>query len=121
MDRVGASARIVCGRCLAYGEGITFWPLREMVVSACEIRSEDSPEIAREKLLACTGDADIADRMASAAGLSASPFPLHEIYWGVRRFMQVLAEQGPVLALFDDIHWAETGLSGSARKPAGDD
>ena len=81
-----------------------------MVVSACEIRSEDHAEIAREKLLACTGDADIADRMASAAGLSASPFPLHEIYWGVRRFMQVLAAQGPVLALFDDIHWAETAF-----------
>jgi class 3 adenylate cyclase/tetratricopeptide (TPR) repeat protein len=107
MDRVAGSARIVCGRCLAYGEGITFWPLREMVVSACAIRNEDSPDIALEKLLACTGDVDIADRMASAAGLSAAPFPLHEIYWGVRRFMQVLAEQGPVLALFDDIHWAE--------------
>ena len=45
--------------------------------------------------------------MASATGLSATPFPLHEIYWGARRFMQVLAAQGPVLALFDDIHWAE--------------
>ncbi len=32
MDRVGSDARIICGRCLAYGEGITFWPLREMVV-----------------------------------------------------------------------------------------
>jgi class 3 adenylate cyclase/tetratricopeptide (TPR) repeat protein len=107
MDRVGSGARIVCGRCLAYGDGITFWPLREMVVSACAIHDEDSPEVAREKLLACTGDADIADRMASATGLSAAPFPLHELYWGVRRFMQVLAAQGPVLALFDDIHWAE--------------
>jgi tetratricopeptide (TPR) repeat protein len=107
MDRVGGSARIVCGRCLAYGDGITFWPLREMVLSATEIRSDDTPDIAREKLLAYTGDADIADRMASATGLSATPFPLHEIYWGARRFMQVLAAQGPLLALFDDIHWAE--------------
>ena len=107
MDRVAGDARIVCGRCLAYGDGITFWPLREMVVSTCEIVSEDSPDVALQKLLACTGDTDIADRMASATGLSAKPFPLHEIYWGVRRFMQVLASQGPVLALFDDIHWAE--------------
>ena len=34
MDRAGSDARIICGRCLAYGEGITFWPLREMVVSS---------------------------------------------------------------------------------------
>jgi class 3 adenylate cyclase/tetratricopeptide (TPR) repeat protein len=107
MDRVGSDARILCGRCLAYGDGITFWPLREMVFSGAEIHGGDTPDIACEKLLACTGDADIADRMASATGLSATPFPLHEIYWGVRRFMQVLAAQRPVLALFDDIHWAE--------------
>ena len=107
MDRVASSARVVCGRCLAYGDGITFWPLREMVFSAAAIRSDDTPDIARDKLLACTGDADVADRIASAAGLSPAAFPLHEIYWGARRFMQVLAAQGPVLALFDDIHWAE--------------
>ncbi|MDQ3189618.1 MAG: AAA family ATPase [Pseudomonadota bacterium] len=107
MDRVGSDARIVCGRCLAYGDGITFWPLREMVVSTAGIHRDDTPDVAREKLLACTGDAAIADRMASATGLSATPFPLHEIYWGARRFMQVLAMHGPLLALFDDIHWAE--------------
>ncbi len=110
MVRAGSDARIVCGRCLAYGEGITFWPLREMVVSAAGILGSDTPDIAREKLLACTGDADVADRMASATGLSATPFPLHEIYWGARRFIQTLAAQGPVLALFDDIHWAEPAL-----------
>ena len=78
-----------------------------MVFSAAAIRSDDTPDIARDKLLACTGDADVADRIASATGLSSAAFPLHEIYWGARRFMQVLAAQGPVLALFDDIHWAE--------------
>ncbi|MGZ8992884.1 MAG: AAA family ATPase [Burkholderiaceae bacterium] len=107
MDRASSGADIICGRCLAYGDGITFWPLHEMVFSAAQIRSDDTPDAAREKLLACTGSADIADRLASATGLSAAPFPLHEIYWGVRRFMQVLAAERPVLALFDDIHWAE--------------
>ncbi len=107
MDRVDSSTHVLSGRCLAYGDGITFWPLHEMVASAAGIRAEDTPDVARVKLLACTGDAAIADRMASATGLSATLFPLHEIYWGVRRFMQLLAVDGPVLALFDDIHWAE--------------
>ena len=44
MDRVRASARLVFGRCLAYGEGITFWPLREMVVAVANIDRDDTPE-----------------------------------------------------------------------------
>jgi tetratricopeptide (TPR) repeat protein len=107
MERVGDRARIIFGRCLAYGEGITFWPLREMVVAAANVLQDDSPEIAREKILACVGDDDVADRLASATGLSARQFPLHEIYWGARRFMQVLARERPVVAMIDDIHWAE--------------
>ena len=53
LDRVGGRARIIFGRCLAYGEGITFWPLREMVVAAAQVLQDDSPEVAREKILAC--------------------------------------------------------------------
>ena len=107
MDRVRAGTRLVFGRCLAYGEGITFWPLREMVVAAAGIERDDTPETAYDKLLECVGDADVADRLASAAGLSPRQFPLHEINWGARRFMQCLAKDGPVLAMIDDIHWAE--------------
>ena len=107
MDRVRADARLVFGRCLAYGEGITFWPLREMIVAAAGIEREDTPETACQKLLECVGDADVADRLASAAGLTPRQFPLHEINWGARRFMQHLAKDGPVLAMIDDIHWAE--------------
>ncbi len=70
MDRVRADARLVFGRCLAYGEGITFWPLREMVVAAASIERDDTPETAYQKLLECVGDADVADRLASAAGLT---------------------------------------------------
>ena len=107
IERAGGQARVLAGRCLAYGEGITFWPLREMVVAAAAINPDDTPEVAREKLLACVGEAQIADRLASAAGLSEKAFPLHEIYWGARRFLQVQAREQPVIALFDDIHWAE--------------
>ena len=107
LDRLGGRACIIFGRCLAYGEGITFWPLREMVVEAAKVLQDDSPEVAREKILVCVEDDDVADRLASATGLSAKQFPLHEIYWGARRFMQLLARDGPVVAMIDDIHWAE--------------
>jgi len=107
IERLGDDVRVVSGRCLPYGDGITFWPLREMVVAAAGVGPRDTPEIAREKLLACVRDADIADRLASAAGFGATQFPLPEINWAARKFLQTLAEDRPVLAMFDDLHWAE--------------
>ncbi len=110
MARAGANARILRGRCLAYGDGITFWPLREMVGEAAEIRFDDNPEEGRVKLLALVGDPDVADRLAAAVGLSTTPFPLHEIYWAARKLFESLTAQGPLVALMDDIHWAESAF-----------
>jgi class 3 adenylate cyclase/tetratricopeptide (TPR) repeat protein len=108
MDRLSSEgARIISGRCLPYGDGITYWPLRGMVLSAAGIRQEDTPEEAQEKILACVRDRDVADRLASATGLSSTVFTVQDIAWGARRFMQALAAESPVVALFDDIHWAE--------------
>ena len=69
-----AGARIVMGRCLPYGDGITFWPLREMVVTAAGIRQEDPPELAREKLAAAVGDADVAAATGLCRRLRTAPF-----------------------------------------------
>ena len=110
VDRIAVGARVLTGRCLPYGDGITFWPLLMMVREVADIRDADSPEAARAKLLAAVGERAIADRLASAAGLSAAAFPLHEINWAARKFLELLASTGPVIALVDDIHWAETAF-----------
>jgi predicted ATPase/class 3 adenylate cyclase len=107
IERVSGEARVVFGRCLPYGDGITFWPLREMVVAAADIGPQDTPETARQKLLDCVRDGEVADRLASASGLGDRQFPLHEINWAARKLMQTLAANRPLLAMFDDIHWAE--------------
>jgi class 3 adenylate cyclase len=104
MDAMASRARIISGRCLPYGDGITFWPLRGMLTTAAGIHEDDSPEEARARIVACVRDDEIADRLASATGISTTAYPLHEINWGVRRFLQVLAAESPVVALFDDIH-----------------
>jgi class 3 adenylate cyclase/tetratricopeptide (TPR) repeat protein len=105
--RAGEGTRVLRGRCLPYGDGITFWPLREMVFDAAGITNDDAPEQAREKMLTVIGEADVVDRLAAAAGLSAEPYPLPELYWAAGKFLETMAGDDVVLAIVDDIHWAE--------------
>lgn len=106
VERIAAGARVLRGRCLAYGEGITFWPLRVML-GAAGIRDDDTPDAALVKLMAFVGDKDVVDRLAAVVGLSSASFPMHETYWAARRVLEILSAGGPVVALVDDIHWAE--------------
>ena len=107
MEHMATGARVLRGRCLPYGDGITFWPLRELVCAAADIRADDTPEQARAKVVATVGDADVAERLSAASGLSPAAFPMHEFQWAARKFLELLAANGPVVALIDDIHWAE--------------
>jgi class 3 adenylate cyclase/tetratricopeptide (TPR) repeat protein len=107
VDQIAAGARALRGRCLPYGDGITFWPLVGMVSEAADIRDDDHPDVARAKLLQVVKDPDVAARLASAIGLSEQSFPLTELYWGARKFLEGLAAEDPVVAVIDDIHWAE--------------
>ncbi|MES2098513.1 MAG: AAA family ATPase [Pseudomonadota bacterium] len=106
LEAVAPRARVLRGRCLPYGDGVTFWPLRGMLTEAADIRGDDSPEVAREKILSVVGQADVADRLASAVGLHAAQFPLLELFWAARKFLEGLARDRPCVALLDDIHWA---------------
>jgi len=111
-ERIALGARELRGRCLPYGDGITFWPLRGMLTEVADIRVDDSPEEARAKVLGIVGDPDVADRLDSAVGLDAAQFPLLELYWATRKFLEGQAAERPVIAIFDDIHWADPALLG---------
>jgi predicted ATPase/class 3 adenylate cyclase len=109
MRIVGERAQILRGRCLSYGEGITFWPLLGPTRQAGGISDDDPPNVAVAKLNALVdeGSEDVARRVAAAIGLSNDPFPIEELFWGIRKFVEVLARKRPLILLFDDIHWAE--------------
>jgi tetratricopeptide (TPR) repeat protein len=98
------------GRCLQYGAGITFWPLIEIVGEAAGIDRHDPPEVARGKIAALVDDRAVIDRVAAAVGLSEAPFPLDELYWGVRKLLEALAAERTLVAVFEDLHWAEPAL-----------
>ena len=105
-------ARVLRGRCLPYGDGITFWPLKEVVRDAAAIADEDDASVAQAKLralLAPVGEeADqIAERVASAIGLSSAQFPVTELMWGGRRLLEIIAADQPVVVVIDDLHLAQ--------------
>jgi predicted ATPase/class 3 adenylate cyclase len=97
------------GRCLPYGEGITFWPVAEIVRQAAGVTSDHSPEDLRTKLSELV-DEDVFRRVAAAVGLSMETFPLEETFWGVRKLVERLAADRPLVLVIDDIHWAESTL-----------
>ncbi len=107
-----ADARVLRGRCLPYGRGITFWPLVEIVRDAAAIRDDDTPEEARAKLLqvAGPGGEDAVARVASAVGLGETDYPLDEVFWGTRKLLELQAARQPLVVVFEDIHWAESAF-----------
>ncbi len=108
LARAHESARAVRGRCLSYGEGITFWPLAEIVRSSAMIDDDDPLEEARAKLSSVVaGATDIIDRLAGAIGLSNDVVPVQETFWAARRYLEILAADRPAIVVIDDIHWAE--------------
>jgi class 3 adenylate cyclase/tetratricopeptide (TPR) repeat protein len=107
---VATEAMVGRGRCLPYGNGITFWPLVEFVRDAAGIDDEDAPPAARAKLarLISDGDGDaVEERISAAIGVSPAQFPIEELFWGIRKLIEGLAREKPLIVVFDDVHWAE--------------
>ena len=84
----GIEARVVRGRCLPYGEGITYWPVVEVVRQLDSLPSDPAASASIRSLLRETDEATSAE----------------EIAWAFRKLLE---EQAPVTCLFDDIQWGE--------------
>jgi class 3 adenylate cyclase/tetratricopeptide (TPR) repeat protein len=104
LSRVADDATVLSGHCLPYGEGITYWPLRDVV-------RDVASELSQAKLEdALTGDVDaarIAARLAGAIGIGEGLGAPEETMWAVRRLLEHLARQRPLIVGFDDLQWAE--------------
>ncbi|MDQ3874845.1 MAG: AAA family ATPase [Actinomycetota bacterium] len=107
------------GRCPAYGEGVTYWALAEMVRMRAEIAEGEEPQSAREKLRSTLeqwlADRDerawIEPRLAQLLGLEEGQVGEREdLFAAWRLFFERLAEQQPVVLVFEDMQWADTSL-----------
>jgi hypothetical protein len=112
--QAGEDARVLWARCLPYGEGTTLLPVVELVREAAGIDESDSPDEARAKVAALTAGVEdgsnVAERVSAAIGLGESAADIQQTYWAVRRLLEVLATQRPLITVFEDIHWAEPTL-----------
>jgi class 3 adenylate cyclase/tetratricopeptide (TPR) repeat protein len=101
---VSDEARMVTGRCLPYGDGITFWPLVQIVGA---LGGDDG----LRELLADTEDGElVAERVLSAVGPTRSAAPSGELFWAVRRLLEEVAREQPLVVMVEDIHWAAPTL-----------
>jgi predicted ATPase/class 3 adenylate cyclase len=97
-------AVVAVGRCLSYGEGITYHALVEIVK---QLVGED-PDRGIAELLEHDEDAElVARRVRAAIGLSDEPAPAEESFWAVRRLFEAVARTRPLIAVVEDVHWAE--------------
>jgi class 3 adenylate cyclase/tetratricopeptide (TPR) repeat protein len=115
-DRLSAGGwHVLEGRCLPYGDGITYWPIAEIVREAAGIDEGQDAAVALDRLRTAVHGRDAADRLAFAIGLSSVAQVTGEamdaeIAWAVQQLAVQLAESRPAAIVFEDIHWAEPPL-----------
>jgi DNA-binding SARP family transcriptional activator len=93
-------ATVLVGHCVSYGKGATYLPLAEIIrgLALPDLLAEDEhAELIATRLADLTGETE-----AAASG--------GETFWAVRRLLEALAREKPVVLVFEDLHWAEPTL-----------
>jgi tetratricopeptide (TPR) repeat protein len=103
------------GRCLPYGEGITFWALGEILKAEAGILETDGPDVAGHKIDAIVPETHpdapwLRQRLRPLVGLEAPPAGREENFAAWRSFLESLAEARPSVFVFEDLHWADDAL-----------
>ncbi len=102
-----SEATTLSGRCVSYGEGATYLPLAEIVRQAIPRRTK------RKVALLLTGDEHaelVAHQIAQLTGEAEGAGTPGEVFWAVRRFLETMAVERPLIVVLEDVHWAEPTL-----------
>ncbi|HEX6762404.1 MAG TPA: adenylate/guanylate cyclase domain-containing protein [Gaiellaceae bacterium] len=107
------------GRCLAYGEGVAYWALADMVRMRCGISEDDAGPVAEQKLQAALEehllDADerrfVGPRLAQLLGLGEQTgLQRQDLHAAWRLFFERLSDTYPCVLVFEDMQWADSSL-----------
>lgn len=128
VSRQAGAVRTLLGRCLPYGQGITFWPLREVLWESAGIAMDDTSKAAASKLralVAALSRESVADpewlafALATTAGIGLPDNPFddlspesagEELQLAWPAFVSALASEQPTVLVIEDLHWAERPL-----------
>jgi tetratricopeptide (TPR) repeat protein len=118
---------VLWGRCLSYGEGITYWPVEEILEGAAGVLRNDDRETVSAKIATLLDGLDIGDpdhlrtiaatfenlfgtARAEQPASATADISQAELHWGIRRVLELLAAKRPLVLVFEDLHWAEPTL-----------
>ncbi len=87
-------ARVLQGRCLSYGDGITYWPVAE-VVRQLQGELDELP------------DQRVVAALRGLLGAGPATSSTEEIAWAVRKLLEAAAAERPVVCVLDDVNWGE--------------
>jgi class 3 adenylate cyclase/tetratricopeptide (TPR) repeat protein len=114
---------VLRGRCLPYGDAITWWPFQEVIRQDASITLSDSADASRERVLARTsslfmGSANEASAVADGLITMLDPrtggrHDAAALAWSFRRYLERRSTDTPVVLVIEDIHWAEPALLGA--------
>ncbi|HEY6566311.1 MAG TPA: adenylate/guanylate cyclase domain-containing protein, partial [Actinomycetota bacterium] len=111
VDSLGERATVLHGRCPPYGDGITFLPVVEAVRQATGLSGFEDPDDARGQIAAMVGPDDHADRIAEQVGqvlgFQGAEASQDDTLWAIRRLLEAMAAERPVVFVIDDLQWAE--------------
>ncbi len=119
IDGLADDVRWHRGRCLPYGEGVTYWALAEMVRTRAAIVEGEGPEAQLEKLHAAVEESIpdpeerrfVEPRLAHLLGLeTAAPADRENLFSAWRLFYERLADEMPTVMVFEDMEWADASL-----------
>ncbi len=96
LREISEEASVLIGRCLSYGEGITYWPLREVVHTLGDLRKHVDES-----------DAAVIETAVGARDMQVAPEETHR---SVRRLVESVACDWPLVLVFEDIHWGEPAM-----------
>ena len=104
---VEGQGTVLRGRCVEYGEGLTYWPIAEVIRQAAMASGQGG---LRDLLKGEEHAAFVAEGLAGLAGTDGQTASREEVPWAVRRLFEALARGRPLIVVVDDLHWADPAL-----------
>ena len=116
LDRLDPDVRVATAQCLPYGQRLTYWPMRAILLSIIGLGDDSAPEEVRTataKWLHDAGEPEAertADLLAATIGASEVEGDRIALFAAWRRLVEVAAERAPLVLVVEDLHWSSDSL-----------